>query len=53
MKEAGSISNPDTTKPGTRQFDGLAKSFGRRIKDYNRLPVRANGADPKHRQLLS
>ena len=52
MKKAGSISNPDIAKPGTRQFDGLAKSFGRRIADYNSVPVRSNGADPKHRRSI-
>ena len=50
MKEAGSISNPDITKPSTGQFDGLAKSLGRRIADYNSVAVRSNGADPKHRR---
>ena len=52
MKEAGSISNPDITKPSTGQFDGLAKSLGRRIADYNSVAVRSNGADPKHRPSI-
>ena len=52
MKEAGSISNPDITKPSTRQFDGLAKSLGRRIADYNSVALRSNGADPKRRRSI-
>jgi hypothetical protein len=51
MKEAGSISNSDITKPSTGKFEGLAKSLGRRIADYNSVPVRSNGADPKHRSI--
>jgi hypothetical protein len=48
MKQAPTISNPHIPKPGTSQFEGLAKCLGWRVASNDRVTASANGADLEH-----